>query len=84
MAKKKSSFHSSQLSNQKIVRCFCGAEILLINDVKKMGHAIEAHAHEHQRMEKNPIEGKNVFRNVVNVLAKSILERAAFEGNWKE
>lgn len=84
MEKKKYSLHSSQLSNQKIAKCICGAEILIIDDVKKMVRAIEAHAQEHQRMEPKPDERKTVFRRVENFLTERVLEKVAFEGSGKE
>jgi hypothetical protein len=37
-----------------VVRCECGAEILMVPDVKLMGEAIETQAELHWRKLKNP------------------------------
>jgi hypothetical protein len=66
------------------VWCKCGAEILLIPDVKEMGRCIESHAAEHQKNEQNPADGKTAFEYIENFLIKMILEKAALEGNGKE
>lgn len=36
-----------------LVKCECGAEILLLPDLKAMNHAIEAHVGEHRKKGKN-------------------------------
>jgi hypothetical protein len=53
---------SKKLTVQKtgpLIRCECGFEILLVPDLKAMGKAIEDHAAEHAKKEKDP--GKAVF-----------------------
>jgi hypothetical protein len=64
--------------------CECGAEILLIPDVKEMGRSIESHAKEHQKKEQNPADGKAAFEYIENFLIKKFLEKAALEGNGKD
>ena len=39
-----------------VVRCECGAEILMMHDAKLMGKAIEAHVELHRRKMKKPDE----------------------------
>jgi hypothetical protein len=37
-----------------LIKCECGAEILLVPDLKAMNHAIEAHVGEHRNKGNNP------------------------------
>ena len=71
--------HGNKYSSNSIW-CECGAEILLIPDVKEMGRCIESHAEEHQKKEQNPADGKAVFEYVENFLKRKVLEKAALEG----
>jgi len=64
--------------------CECGAEILVIPDVKEMGRCIESHAEEHQKKEQNPADGKAAFEYIENFLIKKVLEKAGLESNGKE
>jgi len=75
--------HRNKCSSYSIW-CECGAEILLIPDVKEMGRCIESHAEEHQKKEKNPADGKAAFEYIENFLIKKVLEKAALEGNGKD
>jgi hypothetical protein len=75
--------HRNKYSSNSIW-CECGAEILLIPDVKEMGRCIESHAKEHQKKEKNPADGKAAFKYIENLLIKKVLEKAALEDNGKE
>jgi len=59
-----------------MVKCFCGAKILLVPDVKKMSEAIEAHAKEHAKNYKTEkekdIEADRVREDLIaKVLAKA-------------
>ena len=75
--------HRNKYSSHSI-RCECGAEILLIPDVKEMVRSIESHATEHRKKELNPDKGKAAFEHIENFLVKQVLEKAAFEGNRQE
>jgi hypothetical protein len=75
--------HKTKYSSYSI-RCECGAEILLIPDVKEMGRSIESHAAEHRKKEQTPDKGKAVFERIENFLVTQVLEKAALEGNGKE
>jgi hypothetical protein len=66
------------------IRCECGAEILLLPDIKEMGRCIESHAEEHRKKEQNPDKGKVAFEYIENFLVKLVLEKAALEGNGNE
>lgn len=75
--------HSKKSVSHSIM-CECGAEILVIPDVKEMGRSIESHAEEHRKKEQNPVAGKAAFERVENFLIKQVLEKAALEGSGKE
>jgi hypothetical protein len=75
--------HRNKCSSHSIW-CECGAEILLIPDIKEMGRCIESHAEEHRKKEQNPDKGKVAFEYIENFLVKLVLEKAALEGNGKE
>ncbi|HEX7482567.1 MAG TPA: hypothetical protein VF350_03775 [Candidatus Bathyarchaeia archaeon] len=74
--------HRNKYSSNSIW-CECGAEILLIPDVKEMGRCIESHAEKHQKKEQNPADGKAAFEYIQDLLIKKVLEKAALEGNRK-
>jgi hypothetical protein len=76
-------FHRNKYSSQTI-RCECGAEILLIPDIKEMGRCIESHAAEHRNKEHTPADGEAVFEYIETFLIKQVLEKAALQENEKE
>jgi hypothetical protein len=60
-----------------IVKCSCGAEILLIPDVKKMNQAIEAHVLEHTKNIKNTKEAEAEAERVRSELIIKVLDLAS-------
>jgi hypothetical protein len=59
-----------------IIRCVCGAEILLVPDVKEMNRAIDSHVYKHVKIAHRnedtfPPEG------VRRILVEQILEKAS-------
>lgn len=74
--------HRNKYSSHSIL-CECGAEILLIPDIKEMGRCIQSHTKEHQKKEQNPADGKAAFEHIENFLIKKVLEKAALEGKRK-
>lgn len=59
-----------------VIRCSCGAEILLVPNVKKMGETIENHADSHKQKVKDPEEAEAEAERVRNDLIVKILEKA--------
>ena len=59
-----------------VIRCSCGAEILLVPTVKKMGETIENHADSHKQKVKDPEEAEAEAEKVRNDLIAKILEKA--------
>ncbi len=59
-----------------IIVCSCGAEILLVPDVKLMSEAIEAHALEHANKIEDPKEAEDEARRVLDDLIAKVLNKA--------
>ncbi len=60
-----------------IIRCECGAEILLVPDLALMSHAIEDHIEEHKKMEPDPNKAEASAERVRLLLVKQVLKKAA-------
>ncbi len=60
-----------------VVRCICGAEILLIPNVKLMSEAIEAHVEEHIKNIVDPQEAEKEAERIRDDLTIKVLETAA-------
>ena len=65
--------HRPSNMSQKVIVCGCGAEILLIPDVKEMDRAIFYHAECHAGKEKDPVQAKALFEQIQNYLIKQVL-----------
>ena len=62
------------------IRCECGQKILVIPDVKEMGHAIESHAEKHREKERIPDKGNSTFERIQDSLIEQLLDLASLEG----
>jgi hypothetical protein len=60
-----------------LIRCECGFEILLVPDVDAMAKAIENHAEEHARKERNFAEAAFEKERVYLILTAQVLNLAA-------
>ena len=60
-----------------LLKCECGAEILLLPDLKVMNHAIEVHVHYHTRKEKDPRKKAAIAAQVRQTLFEQILKKAS-------
>jgi hypothetical protein len=60
-----------------VIRCSCGAEILLVPNVTKMNDAIEAHIFEHTKKLKNAKEAEAEAERVRSDLITKVLEKAS-------
>ena len=60
-----------------LIRCECGAEILLVPDLKEMNYAIETHIAEHKKMEKPPMKAKITSRRIRQNLTQQAVGKAA-------
>lgn len=65
--------HSRSMKDNSIVRCKCGAEILLIPSVKQMDIAIVKHAQSHAEKEKNSEKAKAIFEEIEDYLVEQVL-----------
>ncbi|MGD6852067.1 MAG: hypothetical protein ACQCN6_08415 [Candidatus Bathyarchaeia archaeon] len=59
-----------------VIRCFCGAEILLLPDVKLMSKAIEAHVEEHIKNIKNAKKAEEEAERVRDDLITKVFDKA--------
>lgn len=64
------------MGSQKIIVCECGAEILLMPDVKEMDRAIFNHAEWHASREKDPAKAEAILEQIQSYLIKRVLEAA--------
>jgi hypothetical protein len=60
-----------------IIKCECGAEILLIPDLTEMGKAISNHAHKHAETIENPEEAKAIYSKTEHSLTAQTLRKAS-------
>lgn len=60
-----------------LLKCECGAEILLLPDLRVMNHAIEVHVSEHRRKEKDPGKAVAIAAHVREILIKQLLKKAS-------
>jgi hypothetical protein len=64
-------------ANLPVIECSCGAQILLVPNVKKMGAAIEAHIIEHTKKIKNSKDAEAEAERVRDDLIVKVLEMAS-------
>lgn len=62
--------------NLPIIRCVCGAEIPLVQQVELMGRAIDIHVEEHRERASDPVEAEAMARRIEDHLIKQVLETA--------
>ena len=60
-----------------VIECSCGAQILLVPNVKKMGAAIEAHIIEHTKKISNSKDAEAEAERVRDDLIVKVLEMAS-------
>ena len=58
-----------------IIRCECGAEILLIQQVDLMSKAINSHVEEHRARVSDPIKADAVAERIEDHLIKQVFEK---------
>ena len=60
-----------------VIKCSCGAEILLVPNVKEMNEAIEAHILEHTKKIKSLKEAEAEAERIRDDLIIKVLEKAS-------
>jgi len=61
-----------------VIKCSsCGAEILLVPNVKLIGEAIETHVEEHKLKVKNPAEADSEAELIRDDLITQVLKKAS-------
>lgn len=63
------------------LKCECGAEILLLPDLKKMSYAIKVHVAEHRKNVKNPAKAATECERVENALIAQVFRIASRQEN---
>jgi len=63
--------------NLPIIKCECGAEILLSQHVEITGRAIDTHVEEHRAKASDPAEAEAVTKRIEEDLIKQALDKAA-------
>ena len=67
----------SSSANLPVIECSCGAKILLVPNVKKMGAAIEAHIIEHIKKMRNSEEAEAEAERIRGDLIVKVLDLAS-------
>jgi len=62
-----------------IIKCFCGAKILLVSNVKLMSKAIDTHVEKHKRKVKDPAEAEKESDKVSEYLIMQLFEKVSKE-----
>lgn len=60
-----------------LLKCECGAEILLLPDLRLMNHAIEVHVSEHRKKEKDPKKASIEAARIRDILIDQLLKKAS-------
>ena len=58
-----------------VIKCECGAEILLIQQVDLMSKAINSHVEEHRTRVSDPIKADALARRIEDHLIKQVFEK---------
>jgi hypothetical protein len=59
-----------------VIRCECGAAILMVPDLKAMNHAIEVHVAKHRKEEQNRENKDKTAAHVREILIEQVLKKA--------
>jgi hypothetical protein len=65
----------STFKNLPVIKCECGAEILLIQQVELMGKAINSHIEEHRARVSDPIKADVLAKHIEDHLIKQVFEK---------
>lgn len=59
------------------IKCECGAEILMVPDLKGMSEAIEAHVKKHAEEAENPLEAEVIAERIRENLIVQVFKKAS-------
>ena len=68
-------FHSYECGF--VIKCECGFEILVIQEMETVGGAIDAHVEQHRGKHKDPTKGEIDANNIHDFLFKKLFEKIA-------
>jgi hypothetical protein len=78
MCKEKSVDKNRELSGHlPLLTCECGAEILLLPDLRVMNHAIEVHVAEHRRKEEDSSKAAKTASHIRQILIEQLFGKAS-------
>ena len=60
-----------------LLKCECGAEILLLPDLKVMNHAIEVHVAGHRKKEKDPRKAAAAASHIRQILTEQLFKKTS-------
>jgi hypothetical protein len=60
-----------------VLKCECGAEILILPDLRLMNHAIEVHVSEHRKIRKDPNKAAQEAAHIRDILIQQLLKKAS-------
>ena len=56
------------------IRCECGAELFIINDLEEMSSRIKTHAFQHMNRVEDPVKSEAIFNHVQDVLIMQVFK----------
>jgi hypothetical protein len=62
-----------------IIKCECGAEILLIKQVDLMGKVINSHVEEHRAKVSDPFKAEVLAKRIEDHLVKQVFEKVQIQ-----
>ena len=65
-----------------IIKCECGAEILLVQQVDLMSKAINSHLEEHRARVSDPIKANALAKRIEDYLIKQIFEKIQIQPGY--
>ncbi len=69
--------HTCLKEQWPLIKCECGAEILLVPTLELMSQAIEAHVEEHKQKEPNKTNAEATAERIRKLLIAQVLEKAS-------
>jgi hypothetical protein len=76
-SKSRNQFPTSFRGSMPVIRCQCGAAILVVPDLNAMNKAIEMHLAQHRMIDENASSKSNSIADLRQILITQLLEAAA-------
>jgi len=69
--------NKSVAANLPIIKCLCGAEFLLLPDLKRMSLVVMEHAQLHKEAVGNSAQAEQTYSEIEDLLTSQILKKAS-------